>query len=136
MIQTVFPRLRACAHVARQLFCFALAAALAAAALAQQSAAQPAPAAQQPRSSGSDSLHSRQRCQQAAASRRSERCERADLHVGVNEVSLIFTVTDRHGHYIPNLKQSDFALLDDQRAPAQGQLAFTSRSTCPCAWAS
>jgi VWFA-related protein len=39
------------------------------------------------------------------------------IHVGVNEVNLIFTVTDKHGHYIPNLKQSDFALLDNQRAP-------------------
>ena len=37
----------------------------------------------------------------------------------VNEVSLIFTVTDKHGHYIPNLNQSDFALLDDQKAPAR-----------------
>lgn len=41
------------------------------------------------------------------------------IKVGVNEVNLIFTVTDRHGHYIPNLKLSDFALLDDQRAPAR-----------------
>lgn len=41
------------------------------------------------------------------------------IKVGVNEVNLIFTVTDKHGHYIPNLKQSDFALLDDQRAPAR-----------------
>jgi VWFA-related protein len=39
------------------------------------------------------------------------------IHIGVNEVSLIFTVTDRHGHYIPNLNQNDFALLDDQKAP-------------------
>jgi VWFA-related protein len=39
------------------------------------------------------------------------------IHVGVNEVSLIFTVTDKHGHYIPNLTQNDFALLDDQKAP-------------------
>jgi Ca-activated chloride channel homolog len=39
------------------------------------------------------------------------------LKVFVNEVPLIFTVTDRHGHYIPNLTQSDFALLDDQKAP-------------------
>src|SRR5580698_7738677 len=39
------------------------------------------------------------------------------LHLGVNEVNLIFTVTDKHGHYIPNLKLNDFALLDDQRAP-------------------
>jgi VWFA-related protein len=37
----------------------------------------------------------------------------------VNEVSLIFTVNDRHGHYIPNLNQNDFALLDDQKAPAR-----------------
>jgi Ca-activated chloride channel family protein len=41
------------------------------------------------------------------------------IKLGVNEVNLIFTVTDKHGHYIPNLKQSDFALLDDQKAPAK-----------------
>ena len=41
------------------------------------------------------------------------------IHLGVNEVNLIFTVTDKQGHYIPNLKLSDFALLDDQRAPLQ-----------------
>ena len=41
------------------------------------------------------------------------------IRLGVNEVNLIFTVTDKHGHYIPNLKQSDFALLDDQKAPAR-----------------
>ncbi|MGA9465322.1 MAG: VWA domain-containing protein [Terracidiphilus sp.] len=39
------------------------------------------------------------------------------LRLGVNEVNLIFTVTDKHGHYIPNLQLNDFALLDDQRAP-------------------
>src|ERR1035438_6578538 len=39
------------------------------------------------------------------------------VHLGVNEVNLIFTVTDKHGHYNPNLQQSDFALLDDQKAP-------------------
>jgi VWFA-related protein len=41
------------------------------------------------------------------------------VHLGVNEVNLIFTVTDKHGRYIPNLQQSDFALLDDQKAPAR-----------------
>ncbi len=39
------------------------------------------------------------------------------FRVPVNEVSLIFTVTDKHGHYIANLGQNDFALLDDQKAP-------------------
>jgi VWFA-related protein len=37
--------------------------------------------------------------------------------VGVNEVNLIFTVTDKKGRYIPNLQLHDFALLDDQKAP-------------------
>jgi VWFA-related protein len=35
----------------------------------------------------------------------------------INEVNLIFTVTDKHGRYIPNLQLHDFALLDDQKAP-------------------
>ena len=39
--------------------------------------------------------------------------------IKVNEVNLIFTVTDKHGEYIPNLRQSDFALLDDQKAPSK-----------------
>ena len=37
----------------------------------------------------------------------------------VNEVDLTFTVADRHGHFVNDLKQSDFALLDDGKAPAQ-----------------
>jgi VWFA-related protein len=41
------------------------------------------------------------------------------FRVPVNEVPLIFTVTDGRGRYIPNLQQSDFALLDNQRAPAK-----------------
>lgn len=35
----------------------------------------------------------------------------------VNEVDLVFTVTDKHGHFIKDLGLSDFALLDDQKAP-------------------
>jgi VWFA-related protein len=41
------------------------------------------------------------------------------LKQNVNEVNLTFTVTDRHGRFVNNLQQQDFALLDDQRAPAQ-----------------
>jgi VWFA-related protein len=41
------------------------------------------------------------------------------IKLGVNEVNLIFTVTDKHGRYNPNLQQSDFALLDDSKAPAK-----------------
>lgn len=35
----------------------------------------------------------------------------------VNEVDLVFTVTDKHGRFIKDLDLSDFALLDDQKAP-------------------
>jgi VWFA-related protein len=48
----------------------------------------------------------------------------------VNEVNLIFTVTDKHGNFIPNLKQSDFALLDDQKAPAK-VTSFTQQTNLP-----
>jgi Ca-activated chloride channel family protein len=48
----------------------------------------------------------------------------------VNEVNLIFTVTDKHGNFIPNLKQSDFALLDDQKAPARIS-SFTQQTNLP-----
>ncbi|HEY0785641.1 MAG TPA: VWA domain-containing protein [Acidobacteriaceae bacterium] len=43
----------------------------------------------------------------------------ATIRTTVNEVDLVFTVADRHGHFIKDLKQSDFALLDDQKAPSQ-----------------
>jgi Ca-activated chloride channel homolog len=48
----------------------------------------------------------------------------------VNEVNLIFTVTDKHGNFIPNLKQSDFALLDDQKAPSR-VTKFTQQTNLP-----
>ncbi len=41
------------------------------------------------------------------------------IKLGVNEVNLIFTVTDKQGRYNPKLQQSDFALLDDSKAPAR-----------------
>jgi VWFA-related protein len=48
----------------------------------------------------------------------------------VNEVNLTFTVTDHRGHFINNLQQQDFALLDDQRAPAQ-VYSFTQQTNQP-----
>jgi VWFA-related protein len=48
----------------------------------------------------------------------------------VNEVDLVFTVTDKHGHFINNLNQSDFALLDNQRAPER-VYSFTQQTNLP-----
>jgi VWFA-related protein len=36
----------------------------------------------------------------------------------VNEVRVVFTVTDRHGHYIKDLKSNEFKVIDDQK-PAE-----------------
>ena len=52
------------------------------------------------------------------------------LRTSVNEVDLVFTVADRHGRFIKDLKQSDFALLDDQKAPAQ-VYRFTQETNLP-----
>ncbi len=48
----------------------------------------------------------------------------------VNEVNLIFTVTDKHGHFIRDLKASDFSLLDDHMAPAE-VYSFTQQTNLP-----
>jgi len=39
------------------------------------------------------------------------------IHVNVNEVDLVFTVTDGKGHFVPHLDQSNFGLLDNGRPP-------------------
>jgi Ca-activated chloride channel family protein len=39
-------------------------------------------------------------------------------------------VTDKHGHFISDLKQSDFALLDDQKAPDR-VYSFTQQTNLP-----
>jgi Ca-activated chloride channel homolog len=48
----------------------------------------------------------------------------------VNEVDLFFTVSDRHGRFIKDLKQADFALLDDQKAPER-VYSFTQQTNLP-----
>ena len=48
----------------------------------------------------------------------------------VNEVDLVFTVTDKHGRFIADLRQSDFALLDDQKAPER-VYSFTQQTNLP-----
>jgi VWFA-related protein len=52
------------------------------------------------------------------------------ITAAANEVDLVFTVTDKHGRFIKDLKQSDFALLDDQKAPAQ-IFSFTQQTNLP-----
>jgi VWFA-related protein len=52
------------------------------------------------------------------------------LHVQVNEVNLIFTVTDKKGRFITGLQRQNFGLLDDGRPP-EAVLRFTQQTNLP-----
>jgi len=52
------------------------------------------------------------------------------FHAAVSEVNLVFTVTDKHGHYIKGLEQKDFEILDDRKPPAE-ILSFHSETDLP-----
>jgi Ca-activated chloride channel homolog len=103
-----------------KLFCLVLAAAFPV--FAQQAQQPSAPAPQPTQAPAAPKpAQAPNAAQQPAAGQQPPAIETPDnapvIRVGVNEVNLIFTVTDKHGHYVPNLKLNDFALLDDQRAP-------------------
>jgi VWFA-related protein len=93
-------------------FVFVLAAVFSAAALLAQEPAAAPPAAQPAQTPAAQQTGSSAAEQPADVSA-------PVIHLGVNEVNLIFTVTKKNGEYVPNLQQSDFALLDDQKAPAR-----------------
>ena len=48
----------------------------------------------------------------------------------VPEVPLVFTVTDKKGHFVTGLKQQDFGLLDDGRNPDR-IISFTQQANLP-----
>jgi Ca-activated chloride channel family protein len=47
-----------------------------------------------------------------------------------NEVNVVFTVTDKHGRRITNLKETDFRVLDDNRPPAEIR-SFNAETNLP-----
>ncbi len=85
----------------------------------QPAATQPAPPAQQPAVAPA-----------TPAAAQAPEPEPFKIVKFTNEVNLIFTVTDKHGHYISNLQQSDFSLQDDGRAPAKVN-SFTQQINLP-----
>lgn len=48
----------------------------------------------------------------------------------VNEVNVVFTVTDKHGHYVKDLKKNDFKVLDDNK-PALQIRSFRNETDLP-----
>jgi VWFA-related protein len=48
----------------------------------------------------------------------------------VNEVNVVFTVTDKHGHYVKDLKKDDFKIMDDEK-PAEEVRSFRAETDLP-----
>jgi len=54
----------------------------------------------------------------------------ATFKIGSNEVNVVFTVTDKHGRHITNLKQDDFRVVDDSKPPEEVR-SFHSETNLP-----
>ena len=52
------------------------------------------------------------------------------LRSTVNEVNVVFTVTDKHNHYVKDLKAADFRVLDNRMPPASVR-NFSSETNLP-----
>ncbi|MGB8912906.1 MAG: VWA domain-containing protein [Candidatus Sulfotelmatobacter sp.] len=50
--------------------------------------------------------------------------------MGINEVNVVFTVTDKHGKRVTDLKQNDFRIVDDSK-PAVEVRSFHSETNLP-----
>ena len=54
----------------------------------------------------------------------------ATIRKRVNEVNVIFTVTDKHGHFVKDLRKDDFKVLDDNKPP-QSVVSFRAETDLP-----
>ncbi len=61
-------------------------------------------------------------------SAKSDSDDNITIRHSVNEVRVVFTVTDRHGHYIKDLQRDDFKVIDDQKPAGLDQLPKRDRS--------
>lgn len=52
------------------------------------------------------------------------------IRVGINEVNVVFTVTDKHGKRVTDLKQNDFRIVDDNK-PAVEIRSFRAEANLP-----
>lgn len=52
------------------------------------------------------------------------------IRVGINEVNVVFTVTDKHGKRVTDLKQNDFKIVDDNK-PAVEIRSFHAEANLP-----
>jgi Ca-activated chloride channel homolog len=61
---------------------------------------------------------------------RTEEDKTTTIRRTVNEVNVVFTVTDRHGRYVKDLKRDDFKVIDDNK-PAAEIRSFSRQTNLP-----
>jgi VWFA-related protein len=66
----------------------------------------------------------------AGATEPSDQTPATVLRSTVNEVNVVFTVTDKHNHYVKDLKAADFKVLDNRMPPASVR-NFSSETNLP-----
>jgi VWFA-related protein len=66
----------------------------------------------------------------AATSAESANAERPTIRRTVNEVNVVFTVTDKHNKYIKDLSKGDFKVIDDEK-PVDDIRSFRRESDLP-----
>jgi VWFA-related protein len=54
----------------------------------------------------------------------------ATIKTGTNEVNVVFTVTDKHGRRITDMKQNDFRVMDDNKPPQEIR-SFSAETNLP-----
>jgi Ca-activated chloride channel homolog len=54
----------------------------------------------------------------------------ATIRKTVNEVNVVFTVTDKHGRYVKDLRKDDFRIIDDSK-PAEKVESFSNQTDLP-----
>lgn len=52
------------------------------------------------------------------------------IRKNVDEVNVVFTVTDKHGHFVKDLKKEDFQVIDDKK-PATRIIDFSKETNLP-----
>jgi Ca-activated chloride channel homolog len=85
-----------------------------------QSPSSPAPVLQAPPSSAA----------QNSTDSGAENGDLPKIRVGTNEVNVVFTVTDKHGRRVTDLKQADFRIVDDSK-PATEIRSFHAETNLP-----
>ena len=90
----------------------------------------PAPAAQNPGEAQSPAAEPEAPKTGGPAPAEAEEPGEYRIGVEVDLVNLVFTATDKHGHFIKDLKQDDIRLLDEGKPPAEIE-AFESETGLP-----